>query len=130
MKTADIQKMAQHMARACGIQYTVKVTLKQSAHPEDEATGAETYAEVHCYGTTAHLKIYPAFAGLSFEDRRETIAHELAHVRLHEYTGLATSLAGAKAEALVQPEERLCDALSSLILSACYEAGVDFGPIA
>lgn len=129
MKTADVQKMAQHMARACGIPYTVRVTMKQSPHPDDDPSGTETYAEVNCYGTTAHLKIFPAFAGLSFEDRRETIAHELAHVRVHEYTGLASSLAGAKAEALVQPEERLCDALSSLILSACHEAGVDFSPI-
>lgn len=130
MKAAEVQKTVRHMARACGIAYTIKVTIEQAAHADDNDSQSNTFADISFYGTSARLKIYPAFAGLTFEERKETIGHELAHARLHDYTSLATDLAGSKSGALTQPEERLCDQLSILILSACYEAGVDFSSIA
>lgn len=124
---ADIDTLVWSMARAAGLgRYSFVVHLRAKEHPDDAGEERKVQADVSVYALEVWLNIYPAFFGQSYERRKQALAHELGHVLLHELTDVAGELAGAKATALTQIEERLCDHLSGLILSACYEAGVDF----
>lgn len=124
---SDIDSLVAAMAKASGLgRYSFLVHIRQKEHPDDAGEERKVQADVSVYALEVWLNIYPAFFGQSPERRRQALAHELGHVLLHELTDVAGELAGSKASALTQIEERLCDHLSALILSACYEAGVDF----
>jgi hypothetical protein len=119
------------MVRAANLGCEVKVAVRSSA-PEDPEI-EECYADTESVRSSSAfvITVYSPFFAQPEPEQRTILAHELGHTVVWPYSSTASRVAKRKAdkEHLDELEEDLADRVGRLILSACYEAGVDFSAL-
>lgn len=105
--------------------YTWHVHLRPAPPPEEEDR-SKLVADVITNGLRADVSLYPLFLEAPPAERIEVLLHEVAHVTMRDLSLVASALAGKYAEALVEPEERACDAMARVLYKACLLDRVDF----
>ncbi len=126
--TRDIEQLLTAIAPTASLShYTWHVQLRPSPPTEAaEEDRSKLVADVITNGLRVDMSLYPLFVGASTGERIEVLLHEVAHVMLRDLNLVAHTLAGKYAEALVEPEERICDAMARVLYKACMLDNVDF----
>ena len=122
--TRDIEQLLTAIAPTASLgHYTWNVRLRPAPEEEDRS---KLVADVITNGLRVDVSLYPLFIEAPTGERIEVLLHEVAHVMFRDFSLVASSLAGKYEDALVEPEERACDAMARVLYKACMLDKVDF----
>lgn len=127
-RETDLNGLVRSMVRAANLGCEVRVIVQDAAPAEPDVEECYAVTESVRSSSAFSLTLYSAFFDQPEHEQRTILAHELGHMVVWPYSSTATRVARRKAdkEHLDELEEDLADRVGRLILSACYEAGVDF----
>jgi hypothetical protein len=127
-REVELTGLVRSMVRAANLGCEVRVIVQDAAPAEPDVEECYAVTESVRSSSAFSLTVYSAFFTQPEVEQRTILAHELGHMVVWPYQTTANRVAKRKAdkEHLEELEEDLADRIGRLILSACYEAGVDF----